>query len=484
MTSLADIKALPHSDEMEQAFLGALLINNQVYERAVEFLRPEHFFEAVHARIYEACGTLINRGTRADSVSLSRLFDQDGALASVGGHKYLMRLTGAVVTIINAADYARSIVDLAKRRELVVIAQGMEELAYSGSLDLSAETIIRDSEDLLYRLSKDTARGQGMATAKQSMDAALYLMEEAYKGNTRILGVSTGFPSLDKLILGLQGGLLYVVAGRPSMGKSTLADAIAENVARSFLAEAVKETRPPQLVGSFSLEMGHAQLAFRRLSRATGIELDLLRRGSIDQAQFDQAIREAEKLGELPSMTDDTARVSLPELRARARRLARSKGGLGALVVDHLGLITPPAEVMGNRNAEITEITMTLKALAKELNVPVIALSQLSRQLEGRDDKRPVLSDLRDSGSIEQDADVVIFVYREEYYLSRSVPVQRVGEHVDHFHTRKFEWEQRLSECANECDVIVAKQRDGAIGILKTYFDGARSILRSESARF
>src|SRR5690348_11612615 len=400
----------PHNYEAEMALLGAILANNLVFDKVNEFLRPDHFADALHGRIYEAAGKLIERGQIADALTLKSLFDQDPALIEHGGAAYLARLAGSVVTIINAEDYGRVIHDLHLRRQLIELGEEMVNVAHGQDLDLPATGQIETAEEQLFRLSET---------------GAVKMAEAAVNREGHVTGVTTGLIDLDKKLGGLQPSDLVILAGRPSMGKTALATNIAFNAAQAHMESPENGGR----VAFFSLEMSAEQLAMRILAERTEISSDRIRRGEISRDDdFTRLVIAAQELQKLPMHIDDTPGLTVPALRTRARRLKR-RHGLGLIVVDYLQLMRSPAGFRNeNRVQEVSEITRGLKAIAKELDVPVLALSQLSRAVEQRDDKRPQLADLRESGSIEQDADVVMFIFREQYYHERGEPKQRDDE--------------------------------------------------------
>ncbi|HLZ65875.1 MAG TPA: replicative DNA helicase [Aliidongia sp.] len=468
----------PQNLEAEQALLGALLVNNATYHRVSEFLRPDYFFEPVHRRIYEAVEKLIERGQIASPVTLKPFFEQDGALADIGGARYLAQLAASVVTIINAADYGRQIYDLHLRRQLIEIGGDVVNEAFEQDLDLDAKKQIEVAEKKLFDLATEGAADGGFQPFKQALLNATEIAEAAYKRGGKTSGVSSGFRDLDKKLGGLHPSDLMILAGRPSMGKTTLATNIAFNVARAYrqgrgpTGEAIAEDGG--VVAFYSLEMSAEQLATRILSEASGVSGDKIRRGEVARDEFDRFVQASLELQSIPLFIDDTPALSIAAVRTRARRLKRQQG-LNLIIVDYLQLLTGTPNRGGetNRVQEISEITRGLKALAKELSVPVIALSQLSRAVEQREDKRPQLADLRESGSIEQDADSVMFVYREEYYLGRAEPARRPEESEDKYLQRHAEWWDRMGKAGGKAEVIIGKQRHGPIGTITLSFDGA-----------
>ncbi len=473
-------RAPPQNVEAEQALLGAILVNNQAYHRVSEFLVASHFSEAVHGRIFEAIAKLIERGQIANPVTLKNLFDQDGALAEIGGAQYLARLAASVVTIINSEDYGRTIHDLHLRRQLITLGEDVVNEAFSHDLDHHAQAQIETAEKRLFELATSGQFEGGFAAFSSALTIAINLAEAAFKREGKTTGVSTGFTDLDKLLGGFHPSDLIILAGRPSMGKTALATNIAFHAAKTYRSGKAADGRTVAedggIVGFFSLEMSSEQLATRVLSEESGVASDRIRRGDVSHEDFDRFVQASQKLASVPLFIDDTPALSIAALRTRARRLQRQQG-LHMIVVDYLQLLRGGGDGRGpeNRVQEISEITRGLKALAKELAVPVLALSQLSRAVEQREDKRPMLSDLRESGSIEQDADVVMFVFREEYYLDRAEPMRRPEENDDKFNERYQHWHERLQQVHGTGEVIIAKQRHGPIGKVTLRFDGERT---------
>jgi replicative DNA helicase len=449
----------PHSIEAEQALLGALLHNNLAFERVAEFLRPEHFSDPSHSRIFEAISQLISRGHIADPITLKEYFDRDHALSEVGGGQYLAQLAASVISIINTEDYGRKIYDFYLRRQLVDVGGAIVNDAHTYDLDVSATNQIEIAEKKLFDLATVGQQERGLQIFSIALKQALISAEVAYKRDSHVVGVTSGLKKVDECLGGFHPSDLIIVAGRPSMGKTALATNFAFNAARVAL-----EKKEGGAVAFFSLEMSAEQLANRILGQESGLSSDLIRRGDIGKSDFPRLVEVSNRLNLLPFFIDDTPALSVPALRTRARRLMRQEG-LGLIIIDYLQLLSSPGKKSAeNRVLELSEITRGLKALAKELNVPVIACSQLSRAVEQRDDKRPQLSDLRESGSIEQDSDVVMFVYREEYYLSRKKPTGSDDKIA--------EWEKSLNTVANMAEVIIAKQRHGPIGTVKLHFEG------------
>ena len=465
----------PANIEAEQALLGAILVNNAAFHRVAEFLRPEHFGEGVHGRIFAAIAKLMERGQLANPVTLKNLFDQDGALQEIGGAQYLARLAASVVTIINAEDYGRTIHDLYLRRQLISIGEDVVNEAYRHDLDRQAGQQIETAEKRLFELAETGQYEGGFQPFTNALSNAIAQAEAAFKRQGRTTGVATGFIDMDKLLGGLHPSDLIVLAGRPSMGKTALATNIGFNAARAYRKGHAPDGRTiaedGAVVGFFSLEMSAEQLATRILSEELRVPSNNIRKGEVGPEDFQRFVEASQRLASVPFFVDDTPALTIAGLRTRARRLLRQQG-LGLVIVDYLQLLRGSDNGVENRVQEISEITRGLKALAKELNVPVLALSQLSRAVEQREDKRPMLSDLRESGSIEQDADVVMFVFREEYYLSRGEPARRPEESDERFNMRYDDWKQRLEQVHGTAEVLVSKQRHGPIGKVTLRFDG------------
>jgi replicative DNA helicase len=470
------IRTPPANTDAEQQLLGAILVNNAAFHRVASFLRPEHFAEGAHSRIYAAIEKMIERGQLASGVTLKNYFDQDGALAEIGGAAYLARLAASVVTIINVEDHARQIHDLHLRRQLITIGEDMVNDAHGFDLDKPASHQIEGHERRLFELATTGEFERGFRSFREALKEAIDQAESAFKRSGRTTGVPTGFVDLDKLLGGLHPSDLVVIAGRPSMGKTAIATNIGFNAARAYrpapgASGAAATAEDGARVGFFSLEMSSEQLATRILAEESGVSSNDIRKGEVSRDDLYRFIEASQRLSSVPFFIDDTPALSIAGLRTRARRLRRIHG-LDLIIVDYLQLIRGTGDARGdNRVQEISEITRGLKTLAKELDLPVIALSQLSRAVEQREDKRPMLSDLRESGSIEQDADVVMFVFREEYYLARSEPVRRPEENDEKFGDRYERWHQRLQEVTGTAELMVAKQRHGPIGSVKLRFD-------------
>jgi len=457
---------VPVSLDAEQAILGALLFDNEIFYRAAAFLKGEHFYDPVHQIIYEACGDLINSGRLASPVTVDTYLSSSSGYADAGGKKYLEQLAANVPSTAGAVDYARIVFDLSVCRGLMSIGSEMADRARVSSLEDPPVRQLEEAEQSLYQLAETGKYGGGFKTFRSAITEAIELANAAVKREGGLAGIATGMRDLDRMLGGLHPSDLVILAGRPSMGKTALGTNIAVNAARAYRAEKQPDgTMKPvegAVVGFFSLEMAAEQIATRILSEFSRVASERIRRGDVDQDEFDKIYHAARDLEKLPLYIDDTGGLSIAQLAARARRLKRQHG-LGLLVVDYLQLLIGSGKRNDGRVQEITEISMGLKALAKELNVPILALSQLSRQVESREDKRPQLSDLRESGSIEQDADVVMFVFREKYYLSRSEPREGTEEHM--------KWLARLEEVGDTAEVIIGKQRHGPIGKADLHFE-------------
>lgn len=460
----------PQNSDAEQALLGALLVNNKAYERVSEFLRPEHFFDPIHGRIFEAIHKLVERGQIASPVTLKSFFEDAPELKEVGGAEYLAELAANVVSIINAEDYGRTIYDHYVRRQLIDLGETVVNEAYRHDLDVSVHEQIEDAEKKLFDLATTGDIQGGFVPFTRALELAILTAEKAFRQQSAVTGVTTGLTDLDRRLGGLHPSDLVILAGRPSMGKTALATNIAFAAAKAHLRSGGQEGA---VVGFFSLEMSAEQLATRILADEAEVPSDKIRRGEVKDSDFPRFVAASQELSRVPFFVDDTPALSLAALRTRARRLKRTHG-LGLIVIDYLQLLrgSGSARSQENRVQEISEITRGLKAIAKEMHVPVVALSQLSRAVEQREDKRPQLADLRESGSIEQDADVVMFVFREQYYLERSEPTRRPDEADDKFNDRYQRWQKNCEEAHNIAEAVIAKQRHGPIGIVKLFFDG------------
>jgi replicative DNA helicase len=451
----------PSNEEAEQALLGALLVSNRAIESVAEFLKPDHFFNPVHGRIYEATCKLHERGQAANPITLKAYFERDEDLSHLGGSQYLADLAANIVTVVNAADYGRAIHDHFLRRQLIAVGEDMVNDAHAHDLEVAAAQQIERAESKLFELGQDGEIKGGFVPFKDSLTKAIANAEVAFRRDTKLTGVTTGFIDLNKKLGGLHRSDLLILAARPSMGKTALVTNIAYHAAKDGTA-----------VGFFSLEMSAEQLATRILADVSSVPSEKIRRGEVQDRDFNKFIEASAELNQLPIFIDDTPALTIAGVRTRARRLKR-KNNLGLIVIDYLQLLRADSGRSNeSRVLEVSEITRGLKALAKELDVPVVALSQLSRAVEQREDKRPQLSDLRESGSIEQDADVVMFIYREEYYLSREEPTRRSEESQEEYNKRYQNFAERLQNAGHIAEVIIGKQRHGPIGTVKLQFDG------------
>lgn len=463
----AEAVALPHNIEAEQALLGALLVNNDVYDRITSILNEGHFYDPVHGRIFEVAARRIQKNALASPVTLKAFLEDDEGLKELGGPAYLVRLAGASISLFAAKDYAQLIYDLAIRRDLMAIGDEISATAASVDVESEPKDQIVDAEQMLYKLGEQGNVDSGFQSFLRALTSAVDVANAAYLRDGGMSGISTGLMDMDKKLGGLHPSDLLILAGRPSMGKTSLATNIAFNIAKAYKLG----TKPDGsegaveggVVGFYSLEMSSEQLAARILSEAAEIPSEQIRRGDMTEDEFRRFLEAAKDLETCPLFIDDTPALPISSLAARARRLKRQHG-LDVLIVDYLQLVRP-ASAKDSRVNEVSEITQGLKAIAKELNIPVIALSQLSRQVESRDDKRPMLSDLRESGSIEQDADVVMFVFREEYYKEREKP----GEHDVE---KMMNWQQEMEQLMGKAEVIIGKQRHGPIGTVDLSFEG------------
>lgn len=462
----ADTSGLPKNLEAEQALLGQIMYDNAVMERLPDALRAEHFFEPYHQRIFEACGGAITAGRTAEPTLLASTLSADPAFSEYGGLRYLADLVDRAPPAANAKDYARDIRDLSDRRTLIRVSGDIA--ASAGDMASPAAEHVASAEAALFSLAETGDQSKGIQSFRDAMSGAVDMIEAAYRRDGALSGLSTHLIDLDHKLGGLHPSDLLILAGRPSMGKTALATNIAYRVADAY--EAVQDADAPRglrtvnggVVLFYSLEMSAEQLAMRIIADVAEVSGDKLRKGEIDANQFRRIKEVQARLAEIPLYIDATGGLPIAKLAARARRQKR-KTGLDLIVVDYLQLITTGANAQKNRVQEVSEITGALKALAKDLGVPVLALSQLSRKVEEREDKRPQLSDLRESGSIEQDADAVMFVYREAYYLGRAEPKEDSAGHP--------EWVDEMDKVQGQAEVIIGKQRHGPIGTVRLSFD-------------
>jgi len=456
----------PHNIEAEQSLLGAILVNNEAFYRVSDFLLPEHFYEPVHREIYEVAGKIIRAGKAATPITV-KTYLPDQLVAEMSMPQYLGRLATEATTVINAADYGQAVYDLAIRRTLIQIGEELTQVAYDADVEMTAPKQIEEAEKQLFDLAEKGQYGGGFQPFNEALTEAIKMAGEAYQRDGTLSGMATGLTDLDRMMGGLQKSDLIIVAGRPGSGKSSLATNIGFHVARSWKGEVTpdghRKTVDGGQVALFSLEMSAEQLATRILAEQSEISSSDIRRGNIHESQFARLVDVSNMLATVPLYIDDTGGLSISQLMARARRLKRQKG-LDLLIIDYIQLLSGSSRKANeNRVQELTEITTSLKALAKELEVPIIGLAQLSRAVEQRDDKHPQLADLRDSGSIEQDADVVLFIYREEYYLKNKEPKEGTPEHL--------KWMEEMEQVHGRAEVIIGKQRHGPTGTVQLSFE-------------
>ena len=468
---------LPHNVEAEAALLGALMIDNRLVEDVQLKLRADHFYEPVHGRIYDAILKMTDRNMLANPVTLRPLFEGDAELKELGGPAYLAQLTGSGAALIGARDFATQVYDLALLRALIGVGRDMVEKAVDTSDAVDPKGQIEQAEVALYRVAEEGGEQGGVKTFAQATKLAVEMAERALNSGGHVSGITTGLESINARLGGLHPSDLVILAGRPGMGKSSLATNIAFNAASRYVRDMEDGIDPAKSVGApvviFNLEMSADQLATRILAEQSGISSQDLRMGKISQQEFRNLARASAELQTLPLYIDDTPALTIAALRTRARRLKRQRG-IGMIIVDYLQLLSGGGKGGGgeqNRVQEISEISRGLKQLAKELNLPVIALSQLSRAVEQREDKRPQLSDLRESGSIEQDADMVLFIYRDEYYVASREPKRPVEGDDPKIFEAHDEWMREMDRAYGISELIIAKQRHGATGKVKLKFE-------------
>jgi replicative DNA helicase len=463
----------PNNLRAEQALLGALLANNRAFERVGEFLRPEHFADAVHQAIYAAVQRRVDAGQVADATTVRADFEGTGILEPAGGVAYLAQLLGAMVAIINAGDYGRTIVDAWTRRQLIDLGEAVVNRAFGSEPDVSPEAQIEEAEARLSALVEGGAGTVPLVSAGQAARAALGGMVAARQHKGGLLGVTTGLRGANRMLKGLRKQQLILIGARPSMGKTALGLTIAVNAA---LAGA--------RVLFVSAEMSAQAVMARAIAAHSGVPLSVVESGHVEvgydlvpapQRDIDAVFLAQRELSDLPLEFEDRSSPTVPFIRGRARRMKRQRG-LDLIVVDYLGLLRA-SEVAArqSRNEAVSEISRDLKAMAKELDVPVLALSQLSRESEKREGKRPMLSDLRDSGSLEQDADVVAFLYREHYYLSKNPPAKKDNESQADFEAREEAWARAVADSFGKAELILQKQRQGPTGPVRLRWDAERT---------
>lgn len=458
---------LPANIEAEQQLLGAILTNNDLFDQAASIIRAEHFYDPVHKRIWETAAERIHKNALASPVTLKAFMEDDEGLQALGGPAYLVNLAGAAISSYAVRDYAQMIYDLAIRRELIGLGRNIAAEASDVRVSNDPRDQIVAAEQHLYALAEQGKTESGFQTFLSAVTDAVQVANAAYMREGGMAGISTGLVDMDKKLGGLHRSDLLILAGRPSMGKTSLATNIAFNIAKAYKQGILPDGREGAVeggvVGFYSLEMSAEQLAARILSEASEVPSEQIRKGDMTEGEFRRFVEAAKSLEKCPLYIDDTPALPISQLAARARRLKRTSG-LDVLIIDYLQLVRP-ASAKDSRVNEVSEITQGLKAIAKELDIPVIALSQLSRQVESREDKRPQLSDLRESGSIEQDADVVMFVFREEYYKEREKP----GEHELE---KMAAWQEAMERLHGRAEVVIGKQRHGPIGTVELSFEG------------
>ena len=450
-------KQIPKNIEAEQTVLGSILANNEIFDEITDQLDENYFFDPIHQKIYKIISNLISKGLLANPVTIKNFFNSKEELVEIGGTEYLIKLTKVSTTRNQIKYYSQLLSDLYIRRQLINISEETLEESKNKDLDISGTNILENTERKLFEIAERGEFQRSFVTFKDALKETIDMATAAYKNDQGIVGVPSGLTDLDDRLGGLHKQDLLIIAGRPSMGKTALATNIAFNAALN-----IKKNNLKTSVAFFSLEMSSEQLSTRILAEQSRVKSNDIRRGKINQDDFERFIEASKNLEMLPLHIDDTPAITISALSNRARRLKR-KEGLDLIVIDYIQLMKSSGYRNEGRVLEIAEITQGLKALAKELDVPVLALSQLSRQVEQREDKKPQLSDLRESGSIEQDADVVMFVFREQYYLEKQEPKPGTAEHV--------EWQEKMSQIHNEAEIIIGKQRHGPTGVIKLEFE-------------
>ena len=451
-------KKMPCNIEAEQAVIGSILVSNDIYDEISPILNPRKFFDPVHVKLYETIEKLISKGLLANPITLKNHFENNEGLKELGGQEYLIKITKFSTSVKQAIDYANIVQEMHVRRELIKISQSvLDEASTNADVSTSGVEIIQNAEKSLFDLAERGHFNQSFIKFESALKQTIEMAKSAYQNDEGIVGVPTGLTDLDARLGGMHKQDLIIIAGRPSMGKTALATNIAFHAAKNIEKKETKST-----VAFFSLEMSSEQLSTRILSEQSKIRSNDIRRGKVSEKEFEQFIETSKNIFELPLYIDETPAVTIATISNRSRRIKRLFG-LELIVIDYIQLMKSSRKMEFNRVQEISEITQGLKALAKELNVPVLALSQLSRQVEHRDDKKPQLADLRESGSIEQDADVVMFIFREAYYLERKEPTLGSIEHA--------EWQQKMNEISSLADIMISKQRHGPTGNVKVEFE-------------
>ena len=451
-------KQLPCNIEAEQAVIASILVSNDIYDEISSILDSQKFFDPIHVKLYETIETLISKGLLANPITLKNHFENNEGLKELGGQEYLIKITKFSTSIKQAIDYANIVQEMHVRRELIKISQSvLDEVSTNSDVGTSGETIIQNAEKSLFDLAERGHFNQSFMKFDSALKQTIDMAKSAYQSEEGLVGVPTGLTDLDSRLGGLHKQDLVIIAGRPSMGKTALATNIAFHAAKNIEKKGSKST-----IAFFSLEMSSEQLSTRILSEQSRIRSNDIRRGKVSEKEFEQFIETSKNISELPLYIDETPAITIAAISNRSRRIKRLFG-LELIVVDYIQLMKSSGKKEYNRVQEISEITQGLKALAKELNVPVLALSQLSRAVEQRDDKKPQLADLRESGSIEQDADIVMFVFRESYYLQNKEPTVGSIEHA--------EWQTKMNEISHLADIMISKQRHGPTGNVKVEFE-------------
>ena len=450
---------IPKNIEAEQTVLGSILENNELFDEITDEINEGHFYDTIHQKIYKVISNLISKGLLANPVTIKNFFNNNEELIEIGGIEYLLKLTKVSTTKNQIKHYSKLLSDLYIRRQLIKISEETLEESKNKELDITGTNILENTERKLFEIAERGEFQRSFVTFKDALKETIDMATAAYKNDQGIVGVPSGLTDIDDRLGGLHKQDLIIIAGRPSMGKTALATNIAFNA-----AENIQKQNQKTSIAFFSLEMSSEQLSTRILSEQSRIKSNDIRRGKINQEDFEKFIEASKNLENLPLHIDDTPAITISALSNRARRLKR-KQGLDLIVIDYIQLMKSSSYRNEGRVLEIAEITQGLKALAKELDVPVLALSQLSRQVEQREDKKPQLADLRESGSIEQDADVVMFVFREQYYLEKQEPKLGTAEHV--------EWQEKMNQVHNQAEIIIGKQRHGPTGLIKLEFESA-----------
>ncbi len=450
-------KQLPCNIEAEQAVIGSILVSNEIYDEVNVIIDAEKFFDPIHKKIYEIIQKLINKGLLANPITLKNYFENNEGLKELGGQEYLIKITKFSTSAKQAIDYSNIIHEMHLRRELIKISENVLNESSTNEMTISGEEIIQNTEKFLFDLAERGHFSQSIMKFDNALKLTIDMARSAYQNEEGIVGVPTGLTDLDSRLGGMHKQDLIIIAGRPSMGKTALATNIAFHAAKNIEKKENKST-----VAFFSLEMSSEQLSTRILSEQSRIKSNDIRRGKVSEKEFEKFIETSKNIVDLPLYIDETPAITISALSNRARRIKRLFG-LELVIVDYIQLMRSAGKKDYNRVQEISEITQGLKALAKELDVPVLALSQLSRAVEQRDDKKPQLADLRESGSIEQDADVVMFVFREAYYQERKEPNLGSIEHA--------EWQQKMNEISNLAEIMISKQRHGPTGNVKVEFE-------------